>query len=956
MSSLRSSYDFKEPNIRKAKFILPNQRIYTLDFDHNIQMQELKLMIQKAAHLRKNGFQLFSNGGEYTEYNEEIFDSLFPHQSLVEFTLEKVKDEEIFDETELVLQMNSPCPEHIEKFLLYYCFTCNTSICSQCFTHGIHKNHKIQDKCFYLLPSKYLVEKIFENWSSNPYDDYKTSVDLSQLKTELNSIMFEELYKMLKQIQEKCNYVIDEYNSVNKNSLANIRDSVRDIKVVCIKALDNLKEELNIKDIVNNQDIFVEFDYAYKDLGKQQNANFQNNLLMFQELNTKISTEVSHFIHQIYSSIYKSLNDNLNDPKFNSLKFQIAQKFIKPADKNEIMNQLSEHKKKRKSFININKYSKISLSSMLQNKINSEEVKKKNNQVNLSISEFLNKENNQIQNQNKTNLNSSKNEVKFGYVANSIEQTKINSPLKSNVKFGIDISLNNVEKETKLAAPGNIVSKETENVINNINSNLNSNYGAQIKKDDENSILHSSAHQTTKLLSNNMFQKNTNIPNLFSASNNRENLKFNNLNTLSDITTNTNNTNFNNLFCVKENNMNNNAYTKTTTTTTTQILTNLTNQQQQMEIQKTTGTITSTTKTIVPNSVLTNIVDKNSNNLNGNISKNNNNNRAFNENTIITYTTNSSLNPFEKFINKQNNTIIEEMTESETDIRRPTDVRRFLKTQYISCPVPQTNSIKIITDENKDERTVPLKFPENFGFNSFFLDCAHCNCLMNKCLYVSGGIEPNSEQTRSNVLLCIDISKPDEYKVIKKASMNFARCGHTMVSDDKYIYVVGGEDLNSVERYDINNDNWEILPNMISKRMYPILYIYNGYLYAFFGKYKNGEYPCSIERLNINDTSDHDKSWELILFSNPKNIDLRYYGCALHEMNGLLYFFGGKCFEKSTDKILFYSFEKRFIEQDDSVLLWKEYFRENKFHRLGERLIQCCESKYFGVYLKLKEQ
>jgi len=30
------------------------------------------------------------------------------------------------------------------------------------------------------------------------------------------------------------------------------------------------------------------------------------------------------------------------------------------------------------------------------------------------------------------------------------------------------------------------------------------------------------------------------------------------------------------------------------------------------------------------------------------------------------------------------------------------------------------------------------------------------------------------------------------------------------------------------------------------------MFIYKGYLYAFFGKYKNGDYPCSIERLNMN--------------------------------------------------------------------------------------------------------
>ena len=324
MSFLNLSDDSnREPNIRKAKFYINEKRIYTLEFDHNIQMKELKLMIQKAAHLKRKTFKLFSNGEEYTQYNEEIFDSLFPNQSLVLFILEVGKGEEMFDETELLLQMNSPCPDHIDKFLLYYCLTCNTSICSECFTNGKHKNHKIQDKCFYLLPSKYLVEKMFENWSQHPYEDYKISVDLSELKTKVNTVMFDDLFKMLKKVQEKCNSLIDEYNQINQSSLGNIRDSVRDIKVSCIKALDNLKEELNIKDIVNNQDIFVEFDAAYKELGKIQNAKFQQNLLVFQELNKQVSSLVSNLIHQIYSLINKTLNDSLNEQQYENVKYQI---------------------------------------------------------------------------------------------------------------------------------------------------------------------------------------------------------------------------------------------------------------------------------------------------------------------------------------------------------------------------------------------------------------------------------------------------------------------------------------------------------------------------------------------------------------------------------------------------------------------------------------------------------
>ena len=334
-----SIYDL-EPNIVKAKFIMEGARVYNLEFDQNIQMKELKLMIQMAAHLKKNNFRLFCEGKEYTEYQEETFESLFPSQNLVVFTIqvEKVED---FDEAELLLQINCPCPHHAEKFLLFYCYDCNCSICCDCFLVGVHKGHHIQDKCYYLLPSRFLVERMFQSWSRNPYADYKITTDLSELKNKVNNVLFIQLFKMLKEIQTKCNEVIDDYNNVNLNSVANIRDSVRDIKSSCVKALDDLKIKLNIKDIVNNQQIFKDFDIAYKNMGRIQNEKFKKNLEIFEQLNQQVSKLVNNLIDKIYNLILETLKDALNEQQYNNVKIQISQKIIMPIDQNSIINQFS---------------------------------------------------------------------------------------------------------------------------------------------------------------------------------------------------------------------------------------------------------------------------------------------------------------------------------------------------------------------------------------------------------------------------------------------------------------------------------------------------------------------------------------------------------------------------------------------------------------------------------------
>ena len=179
---------------------------------------------------------------------------------------------------------------------------------------------------------------MFESWSSNPYEDYKISADLTEYKTKLNNVFFAQLFQMLKEVQNKCNDLIDNYNTVNMNSLGNLRDSVRDIKVVCVKTLDDLKDKLNIKDIVNNVEIFKNFDIAYKELARIQNENFRKNLDKFRDLNQNVSKLVIGVIDQIYNTILEVLKKIVNNEKFMEIKMAIGEKYVRPVNQNDIIN------------------------------------------------------------------------------------------------------------------------------------------------------------------------------------------------------------------------------------------------------------------------------------------------------------------------------------------------------------------------------------------------------------------------------------------------------------------------------------------------------------------------------------------------------------------------------------------------------------------------------------------
>ena len=1154
LSLLANNNSFIEPNIRQAKFIVSKDRgrIYTLDFDQNIQMIELKTMIGKAAHLRKNSFSIFSEGENYTQYNEETFDSLFPDKQLVVFTLELLDSSQSSDETEFLLQINMPCPEHNCKFLLYYCFDCGKSICSECFTNGLHKGHKIQDKCFYLLPSKYLVEKMLENWSQNPYDEFKISVDLNEYKNRLNKKIFAELFQLLQEVQNKCNNLIDKYNQINEKSLNNIRDSVRDIKVYCIRALDEYKKAINIKDIINNEEMFIDFDKTYKELGIQQKEKFKENLQKFQELNKSISLLVQNLIDDICQRIKDSFLLLLNNKEYESIENKINMKLIRPLDKEQIMNQISDKKNKiknkkydRRTISNFKKISNnisdnafdiqkninnknietakgrhtmnmdvhTSINSNINNSLDKidndinmkdsmnnsydknismvsnnnnngdylasngrsnrinlfNEMNRNNinsninfnsnvNKVNYSIDSFPNKsKENKLLDANNTNINISNTHIlndriaqpsqnMHGSVSQNIvlgpsskTQIKIPQPninqgynqaINSNnfnnfnnqEKTGINIQINEPEKHVSNVFASILKNNESKNDIN-INDNNSNVFDTTTNKKDTNTININSMNNISPILENRACNQN----NSNQSNNSSFNHDINNLNAATFLNKDT--IEISNPF--GNNNMNNkpsknkilsndiNTHNNMTIKITTQpnkASSNITLASPFSHVQKTINNtniietnndsdsgINNNNNVNVKNFTNDNVnnifnqtgVSHNNTRTNININfgnnindSNNNNNKTNTINTKITQiqtqevthpNQNNNLNLAsviaQKIMNTQYeidnnnhtmltknnfNPILEEAGESESELKRKGSesktipIQYYLNKPFILCPISGTNKLKIITDEETDESTISITFPKEIGFNVFLKDCAYCN--YNRKLYVSGGIieEDDNNIFSSKKLLVVDLFQKDlEGKnsfITELHPMSFPKYKHSMIGIDDKIYVVGGENSDVVERFDIKTNKWELLNPLIKKRSYPNLFFYEGYLYACFGK-EEEEYLKNIERLNLDNAQF--SAWEIILFENLNNVDVRIYGCGIYQVDELIYFFGGKCLDEDTDEIFFINMKDKIIDRTDAKLMWKESFRENTLFQLGNKLVQISDEKYYGTYLKV---
>ena len=1105
MKILSDSNAFIEPDIRKAKFIFPTGKTYTLDFDKNIQMMELKTMIQKAAHLRKDSFILVSECVNITKYNEETFDSLFPDKQLVSF--EVYNYEERPDEIiELLLQINKPCPDHDYKCLLYYCFDCGKSICSQCCINEIHKGHRIQDKSFYLLPSKYLADKMFENWSKKPYEDFKISASLYEYKARLNDKIFSELFQLLKEVQNKCNGLIDKYNQINESSLNNIRDSVRDIELYCIRALDEYKNAKDIKDIINSEEMFIEFDNTYKKLASQQKEKFRENIQKFKDLNKSISLLVQNLIDKICKNIKDNLLAVLNQKEYENIENKINMKLIKPLDKVQIMNQISDKKNKIKN----KKYERRSISNykaiknnifgnnfdLNNNNINNNETAKgrhtltmefqpninnnkhsfdknsNDNMMDLVSDSYDSSVNNNVDNnlasngrsnrlhsfndKNRDNTNSNiNNNLNVNNINNNIFNNINNTQVLSNSKnkpqpskkaikitsetsgpstFNNNIKIeppkitipeeynqtiftniqnmdNNNQKDSNLINIHNVFSsvinnknenKDKSNIFNN-DSNINY-FDNNSNKKMPNTMNMNSVNEISPIIEN----RADNQGNFNQSNNSSFNHDINNLNAATLInkekaeisnpffTENIigkNNSKNKNIFDDNAYNNNNNKNIKINTyptqvssnitltspflnnknnNSTTVNITTATNNDNELNVKKYTNdniNIEETPKGMFQNNININYSSNNDININQinktqiNPFMNQNNKTDFV--SVIANKINESKNELENnqynnnLIRNNFNTIQEEAIESDSELKHKNkeikniDIEAYLKKPFILCPIPGTNKIKIITNDENDESFINIKFPEELGISCFLKNCSYCN--YDKKLYISGGyIENNNNIIPSKKVFVIDLFKfnieGNNNSIISELSpMKYPKYNHSMIGYNGKIYSVGGENSDIVERYDINTNNWEQLNHMIKNRSFPNLYIYEGYLYAFFGK-EGDEYLKNIERLNLDEMS-WTISWELVVFENPNEVDTRIYGCGLYQVDELIYFFGGKKMDQDTDEIFFINMKERLIDRSDDKLKWKESFRENTLFQLGNKIVQISDEKYFGTYL-----
>lgn len=354
-------------SIKQVTFTLENSLVYSFDVKAVITFHYLKKMIASAAQLPKNTFKIINIDHDYTDMDDEILEEYFPNDQSIHFTVIIPQAQLIpqAHESLIKLHLKMNCPLHSNKYLSYYCYKCNKSICSLCVQSIEHNNHQMIEKCDYLQSSKHLIDTIFHDiLSQTDISKISFSSKAECFQTTLKKVFFPSLHSLLNDIEMKYNSLVNLFIEKSQQVASIVYKNNQLIKKNCSSSLESFKEEIRIERIMAEEEIFLAFDSKVKELSSF-NATFASNYQMFIEFNDQFKS-IQQFCEKFYSNILNVLENQLKAKTAIEIEDNINQSSSKLISYNVVNQMASEDTMTSNNiFKPINKTNELIMTSLV---------------------------------------------------------------------------------------------------------------------------------------------------------------------------------------------------------------------------------------------------------------------------------------------------------------------------------------------------------------------------------------------------------------------------------------------------------------------------------------------------------------------------------------------------------------------------------------------------------------
>ena len=537
----------EETIIIQVIFKFEDGRQYNFDVDRTTTLYETKKILTNAAHILKNSFSLYHEGQEISKDHDPLpLYKIFPSLKKIEFYLKLKKTEEEVDENEhekisVKYNIRQPCKEHIGKFLVLYCLSCKKSICNECFSEA-HNNHEVEEKADYLMPAKVLMERIFANsfmFKSDPkISNYMSCVSFrSIIKTDI----FDRMRHLINELENKTINCL-EFFSFNEDSTEKNNDlNLELLKKYCTASFIKLKNNIDIKDILINDEVFLSLYNKLKAIKDYEISFFTENANKYKALNTfflPFTQEIKNMSNDLNNILSRYINKDI----YAKFKEDIARNVVDVVQKEDVVRFMFENVNAPRTKLGANSsLMKPDETNMNKNSLTPNITQRLlpsilllNEQKNVNA---INNISNNITTVNNSNINSKQNtnfnNVAIGTSMNNMSNMNINSSvsnvtnmtnmnnISNNSSMNISKTFQQVKDNLVITSPIHFSHTRTTN-IQNIPSNINNINNTAINQINANkNILANSSSNISNINSmNNIIANIPSCSNITSAINN----------------------------------------------------------------------------------------------------------------------------------------------------------------------------------------------------------------------------------------------------------------------------------------------------------------------------------------------------------------------------------------------------------------------------------------------------
>ena len=382
----------EQPTIKKIITTIDNEKSYSIDVDETTTFYEFKKILSAAAHLLKNCFRIYHQQQEYTnDYDDNTIQELFP--DLDPIPLRIISNKDVYEyEDELIsvrFNINVPCQTHVGKYKMLYCFTCNKSICMDCFSAD-HRNHMVEEKADYLAPAQLLMNNIFSNSALFRADSRLSKyMDCVNFRSTLKLNIFDNLRKMINDLEIKFSSCLEYFSTSEDETEKNTNENLELLKKYCIECFIKLKNDINTKGIIIDDEIFLTLYRKLKEIEVYKTEIFEENKQKYEKLNSLLAPFIQQ-VEKISDELKITFDTLLNKDLYENFKNKVQENIVEKVQKetvNDFMfRNLGVPRKSlnRMSLGNLSSYKKKVNTNLSPNKIVKQEERSPFPRANLS--------------------------------------------------------------------------------------------------------------------------------------------------------------------------------------------------------------------------------------------------------------------------------------------------------------------------------------------------------------------------------------------------------------------------------------------------------------------------------------------------------------------------------------------------------------------------------------------